>query len=140
MVVVVMVIPLPVMLLDTLLATNIAIAIVVLLTAMLVNEPLEFSVFPTLLLVTTLFRLALNVSTARLILSHGHGGKVVEAFGGFVVAGNLVIGLVIFSILVVIQFAVVTSGAGRVAEVGARFTLDAMPGKQMAIDADLNAG
>ena len=140
MVVVVMVIPLPVMLLDTLLATNIAIAIIVLLTAMLVNEPLEFSVFPTLLLVTTLFRLALNVSTARLILSHGQGGKVVEAFGGFVVAGNLVIGLVIFSILVVIQFAVVTSGAGRVAEVGARFTLDAMPGKQMAIDADLNAG
>jgi flagellar biosynthesis protein FlhA len=140
MVVVVMVIPLPVMLLDTLLATNIAIAIVVLLTAMLVREPLEFSVFPALLLVTTLFRLALNVSTTRLILSHGEGGKVIEAFGGFVVAGNLIIGLVIFAILVVIQFAVVTSGAGRVAEVGARFTLDAMPGKQMAIDADLNAG
>jgi flagellar biosynthesis protein FlhA len=140
MIIVIMVIPLPTMLLDTLLAGNIALAIVVLLTAMLVRHPLEFSVFPALLLVTTMFRLALNVSTTRLVLSTGHGGKVIEAFGGVVVAGNLVIGLVIFMILVVIQFSVVTAGAGRVAEVGARFTLDAMPGKQMAIDADLNAG
>jgi flagellar biosynthesis protein FlhA len=140
LIVIVMVVPLPTMLIDMLLATNLTIAILVLLTSMLVAEPLEFSVFPALLLVTTMFRLALNVSTTRLILSHGEGGKVIEAFGGFVVSGNLIIGLVIFVILVVIQFAVVTSGAGRVAEVGARFTLDAMPGKQMAIDADLNAG
>jgi flagellar biosynthesis protein FlhA len=140
LIVMVMIVPLPTMLIDLLIASNITIAILVLLTAMLVAEPLEFSVFPALLLVTTMFRLALAVSTTRLILSHGEGGKVIEAFGGFVVSGNLVIGLVVFLILVVIQFAVVTSGAGRVAEVGARFTLDAMPGKQMAIDADLNAG
>ena len=136
----VMVVPLPSGLLDLLLATNIAMAILILLTAMLVKEPLEFSVFPALLLVTTLFRLALNVSSTRLILRDGFGGKVIEAFGGFVVGGNMVIGLVIFLILVVIQFAVITNGAGRVAEVAARFTLDAMPGKQMAIDADLNSG
>ena len=140
MVVVVMVVPLPVVLLDMLLALNISLAIMILLTSMLVREPLEFSVFPSLLLVTTMFRLALNVSTTRLILSKGEGGKVIQAFGSIVVSGNLIIGLVIFVILVVIQFAVVTSGAGRVAEVGARFTLDAMPGKQMAIDADLNGG
>jgi flagellar biosynthesis protein FlhA len=140
MVVVVMVVPLPVMLIDTLLALNLSIAVMILLTSMLVREPLEFSVFPSLLLVTTMFRLALAVSTTRLILSKGEGGKVIHAFGTIVVSGNLIIGLVIFVILVVIQFAVVTSGAGRVAEVGARFTLDAMPGKQMAIDADLNAG
>jgi flagellar biosynthesis protein FlhA len=139
-IVVVMVIPLPVILLDTLLAASITIGIVILLTAMLVKEPLEFSVFPAVLLVTTLFRLALNVSTTRQILSTGDGGRVIEAFGSFVVGGNLIIGLVIFLILIVINFAVVTNGAGRVAEVGARFTLDAMPGKQMAIDADLNAG
>jgi flagellar biosynthesis protein FlhA len=139
-IVMVMVVPLPVMLIDMLLAANIAISIMVLLTSMLVREPLEFSVFPALLLVTTLFRLALNVSTTRLVLSSAEGGKLIEAFGGYVVAGNLVIGLVIFLILVVIQFAVVTNGSGRVAEVAARFTLDAMPGKQMAIDADLNAG
>ena len=136
----VMVIPLPHTLLDLLLATNLTLAVLILLTAMLVKEPLEFSVFPALLLVTTLFRLALNVSTTRLILRDGFGGKVIEAFGGFVVSGNMVIGLVIFLILVVIQFAVITNGAGRVAEVAARFTLDAMPGKQMAIDADLNGG
>ena len=140
LIVIVMVVPLPTVLLDVLLAANLALAIMILLTAMLVKEPLEFSVFPALLLVTTLMRLALNVSTTRLILSHGEGGKVIEAFGSIVVAGDLIIGLVVFLILVVIQFAVVTSGAGRVAEVGARFTLDAMPGKQMAIDADLNAG
>ncbi len=140
LVVLVMVVPLPAVLLDMLLALNIGLAIMILLTSMLVREPLEFSVFPALLLVTTMFRLALNVSTTRSILSNGDGGKVIEAFGSIVVSGNLIIGIVIFVILVVIQFAVVTSGAARVAEVGARFTLDAMPGKQMAIDADLNAG
>ncbi len=139
-IVVVMVIPMPALLIDIMIALNIAIALVAMLTSMIVDEPLEFSVFPALLLVTTLFRLALNISTTRLILSEGEGGAVIETFGGFVVGGNIVIGLVIFLILVVIQFAVVTSGAGRVAEVSARFTLDAMPGKQMAIDAELNAG
>ncbi|MDQ1672677.1 MAG: flagellar biosynthesis protein FlhA, partial [Frankiaceae bacterium] len=107
---------------------------------MLVTRALEFSVFPALLLVTTLVRLSLNVSSTRLILLHGDAGHVIEAFGNFVVGGNLVVGLVIFLILVVIQFSVITAGAGRVSEVTARFTLDAMPGKQMAIDADLNAG
>lgn len=139
-IVVVMVIPMPAMLIDIMIALNIAIALIAMLTSMIVDEPLQFSVFPALLLVTTLFRLALNISTTRLILSEGEGGAVIETFGGFVVGGNIVIGLVIFMILVVIQFAVVTSGAGRVAEVSARFTLDAMPGKQMAIDAELNAG
>ncbi len=139
-IVVVMVIPMPAMLIDIMIALNIAIALVAMLTSMIVDEPLQFSVFPALLLVTTLFRLALNISTTRLILSEGEGGAVIETFGGFVVGGNIVIGLVIFMILVVIQFTVVTSGAGRVAEVSARFTLDAMPGKQMAIDAELNAG
>lgn len=139
-IVVVMVIPMPAILIDVMIALNIAIALVAMLTSMIVDEPLQFSVFPALLLVTTLFRLALNISTTRLILSEGEGGAVIETFGGFVVGGNIVIGLVIFMILVVIQFTVVTSGAGRVAEVSARFTLDAMPGKQMAIDAELNAG
>ena len=113
---------------------------VILLVAIYTEEPLQFSVFPSLLLITTLFRLALNVSTSRLILLHGDAGSVVDSFGNFVVGGNLVVGLVVFLILVVIQFVVITNGAGRVAEVAARFTLDAMPGKQMAIDADLNAG
>jgi len=139
-IVVVMVIPMPAALIDVMIALNIAIALVAMLTSMIVDEPLQFSVFPALLLVTTLFRLALNISTTRLILSEGQGGAVIETFGGFVVGGNIVIGLVIFLILVVIQFVVVTSGAGRVAEVSARFTLDAMPGKQMAIDAELNSG
>src|SRR3954467_12545337 len=139
-IVVVMVVPLPTAVLDLLLAANIAMAVVILLTAMLVKDALDFSVFPALLLVTTLFRLSLNVSSTRLVLLHGFAGKVIEAFGHFVVGGNLVVGLVIFLILVVIQFAVITAGAGRVAEVTARFTLDAMPGKQMAIDADLNSG
>ena len=109
-------------------------------TTLYVKKALEFSVFPTLLLITTLFRLAINISVTRLILLHGDAGHVVEAFGNFVIGGNIVVGLVVFLILIVIQFVVVTNGAGRVAEVGARFTLDAMPGKQMAIDADLNAG
>ena len=106
----------------------------------MVNKPLDLSVFPALLLVATLFRLALNVSSTRLILLDADAGKVIEAFGKVVVGGNLVVGLVIFLILVVVQFVVITAGAGRVAEVSARFTLDAMPGKQMAIDADLNSG
>ena len=135
-----LIIPLPTVLLDLLLTVNIATAVVVLLVAIYTDDPMKFSVFPSLLLITTLFRLALNVSTSRLILLHGEAGSVVHSFGNFVVGGNLVVGLVIFLILVVIQFVVITNGAGRVAEVAARFTLDAMPGKQMAIDADLNAG
>ena len=110
------------------------------LATLYTTEPLQFSVFPSLLLVATLFRLGLNVSSTRLILLHGDAGEVISAFGSFVVGGNVVVGLVVFLILVVIQFVVITNGAGRVAEVAARFTLDAMPGKQMAIDADLNAG
>ena len=139
-VVLLLVVPLPAQVLDVLIVTNIALSLVVLLTSMYVKRPLDFSVFPSLLLVLTLFRLGLNVASTRLVLRDGYAGEVIDAFGHFVVGGSLVIGLVIFLILVVIQFAVITNGAGRVAEVGARFTLDAMPGKQMAIDADLNAG
>lgn len=139
-IVVMMVVPLPTPLIDFLLAVNIAMAVVILLTSLMIARPLEFSVFPTLLLVTTLFRLALNVSTTRLILSGGEPSEIISAFGGLVVGGNVVIGLVIFLILIVIQFAVVNTGAIRVAEVSARFVLDAMPGKQMAIDADMNSG
>ncbi|MGQ0843552.1 MAG: flagellar biosynthesis protein FlhA [Sporichthyaceae bacterium] len=139
-IVIMLVVPLPAVLLDVLIAANIAFSLLILLLAMQVSRPLDFAVFPSLILVATLFRLALNVSSTRLVLDDGYAGKVIEAFGHFVISGNLVIGLVIFLILVVIQFLVITNGAGRVAEVGARFTLDAMPGKQMAIDADLNAG
>src|SRR6059058_4182413 len=135
-----MVVPLPTVLLDMLLAINITGGVLILLVSMYVQKPLDFSVFPSLLLVATMFRLALNVSTTRLVLLHGYAGKVIESFGNVVIGGSVVVGLVIFLILVVIQFVVITNGAGRVAEVGARFTLDAMPGKQMAIDADLNAG
>ena len=135
-----LIVPLPSSLLDVLLTINIAASVTILLVAIYTNDPMSFSVFPSLLLITTLFRLALNVSTSRLILLHGDAGSVVHSFGGFVVGGNLIVGLVVFLILVVIQFVVITNGAGRVAEVAARFTLDAMPGKQMAIDADLNAG
>ncbi|GID25084.1 flagellar biosynthesis protein FlhA [Paractinoplanes brasiliensis] len=135
-----MVVPMPTVLLDTLIALNITAALLILLVSMFVQKPLDFSVFPALLLVATLFRLALNISATRLVLRDGDAGKVIHAFGSFVVGGNLVIGLVIFLILVIVQMVVVTKGAERVAEVGARFTLDAMPGKQMAIDADLNAG
>ncbi len=139
-VVLLLVVPLPAQMLDVLIVVNISLSLVVLLTSMYVKRPLDFSVFPSLLLVLTLFRLGLNVASTRLVLGDGYAGEVINAFGHFVVGGSLVIGLVIFLILVVIQFAVITNGAGRVAEVGARFTLDAMPGKQMAIDADLNAG
>jgi flagellar biosynthesis protein FlhA len=140
MIIVMMVVPLPTMLLDLLIALNISGALLILLVSMFVNKPLDFSIFPALLLVMTLFRLALNISATRLILRDGDAGKVIHAFGDFVVGGSLVIGLVIFMILIIVQMIVVTKGAERVAEVGARFTLDAMPGKQMAIDADLNAG
>ena len=140
LVVVMMIIPIPTMLLDVLLAGNIALGVVVLLTTFYVTSALEIAAFPTIILIATLFRLALNISTTRQILLTGYAGEVVNAFGFFVVGGNYVVGGVIFLILVVIQFMVITKGAERVAEVAARFTLDAMPGKQMAIDADLNAG
>lgn len=139
-IVVMMVIPLPSELLDLLLILNISLALTILLVSMYTKEVLEFSIFPTVLLITTLFRLALNVSTTRNILSEGEGGKVIETFGSFVVGGNQVVGFVVFLILIIIQFIVITKGSERVAEVAARFTLDAMPGKQMSIDADLNAG
>ncbi|TFD30058.1 flagellar type III secretion system protein FlhA [Cryobacterium sp. TMT1-62] len=135
-----LVVPVPAVLLDVLIIVNILLALVTLLTTMFVKKPLDFSVFPSLLLVATLFRLGLNVASTRLVLSDGYAGQVIAAFGDVAVGGSLIIGAVIFLILVVIQFVVVTKGAERVAEVGARFTLDAMPGKQMAIDADLNAG
>jgi flagellar biosynthesis protein FlhA len=139
-VVTMLIIPLPSMLLDLFITINISAALAVVVATMYLNKALDFSAFPSLLLLTTMFRLAINVSVTRLILTKGDAGSVVHDFGQFVVGGNVVIGLVIFLILVVIQFTVVTNGAGRVAEVAARFTLDAMPGKQMAIDADLNAG
>lgn len=138
--VVTMVVPIPPPLLDTLLALNITLAVLVLLAVLLLRDAIELSVFPSLLLITTLFRLALNVSSTRLILLDAYAGRVIDTFGGFVVGGSVIVGLVVFLILIIIQFAVITSGAGRVAEVSARFTLDAMPGKQMAIDADLSAG
>jgi len=139
-VVAMMVIPMPTALLDLLLALNIGFSVLLLLASLNARRALDISAFPSLLLIATLFRLALNVSSARLILAHGDAGKVIEAFGSFVIGSSLIVGLVVFLILVVIQFVVITQGATRVAEVAARFTLDAMPGKQMAIDADLNAG
>ena len=139
-IVLMLVVPMPAALMDLLIGLNLALALLVLLVAMQIRRPLDFAVFPSLLLIATLFRLALNVSSTRLVLTDGYAGKVIEAFGHIVIAGSLVVGLVIFVILTVVQFVVITNGAGRVAEVGARFTLDAMPGKQMAIDADLNAG
>ncbi|GIW55323.1 MAG: flagellar biosynthesis protein FlhA [Nitrospiraceae bacterium] len=141
----VMLLPLPRFVLDVLLSFNITLSIIILLVGMQVRKPLEFSVFPSVLLLVTLLRLSLNIASTRLILLHGNegpaaAGEVIRAFGNFVVGGNYTVGLVVFSILVIINFVVVTKGAGRVAEVAARFTLDAMPGKQMSIDADLNAG
>jgi flagellar biosynthesis protein FlhA len=140
LVVTMLVIPLPSAIIDMMITLNISGALAIVVATMYINKALEFSAFPTLLLLTTMFRLAINVSVTRLVLTSGNAGSVVADFGQFVVSGNVVIGLVIFLILIVIQFVVVTNGAGRVAEVSARFTLDAMPGKQMAIDADLNAG
>lgn len=140
-----MTLPMPPFLLDVLFTFNIALSIVVLLVAVYALRPLDFAVFPTILLVATLLRLALNVASTRVVLLHGHqgadaAGKVIEAFGAVVIGGNYAVGIVVFAILVIINFVVVTKGAGRISEVSARFTLDAMPGKQMAIDADLNAG
>ncbi|RNF38743.1 flagellar biosynthesis protein FlhA [Planococcus salinus] len=140
MIVVMMVIPLPPLLLDLLIMINISLAITIILVAMNTKEALQFSIFPTLLLLTTLFRLGLNVSTTRSILTNQTGGQVIETFGSFVVGGSAIIGILVFLILVIIQFLVITKGSERVAEVAARFTLDSMPGKQMSIDADLGAG
>src|SRR5712692_7602977 len=140
-----MIVPLPSALLDVMLTMNISLSLLTLFVTMYILKPVEFSVFPSLLPALTLCRLALNVASARLVLLRGHegpeaAGSVIHAFGSFVVGGNFVVGFVVFLILVVIQFVVITKGAGRIAEVAARFTLDAMPGKQMAIDAELNAG
>ncbi|MGV3593035.1 MAG: flagellar biosynthesis protein FlhA, partial [Gammaproteobacteria bacterium] len=140
-----MVLPLPPFMLDFLFTFNIALSLIILLASVYIRKPLEFGVFPTVLLVSTLLRLALNIASTRVVLMYGHeggdaAGKVIAAFGDFVVGGNFAVGLVVFAILVIINFVVVTKGAGRISEVTARFTLDAMPGKQMAIDADLNAG
>src|SRR4051794_17318880 len=140
LVVVMMIVPLPPALIDLAITLNISVALAIVTATLYLPKALDFAAFPSLLLLTTLFRLAINISVTRLILLHGDAGHVVKAFGNFVVGGNVAVGLVIFLILIVIQFVVITNGAGRVAEVAARFTLDAMPGKQMAIDADLNAG
>jgi flagellar biosynthesis protein FlhA len=135
-----LIIPIPAMLLDLLLAANITLAILILMVSMYLTHPLELSAFPGLLLLLTIFRLGLNVASTRLILGEGYAGEVISAFGSFVVKGNYVVGFIIFIILVIIQFVVIVKGSGRIAEVAARFTLDGMPGKQMAIDADMNAG
>lgn len=139
-IVLMIIIPLPKILLDLLLALNITLSIVIILITMFTTNVLQLSVFPTLLLVTTLFRLGLNISSTRLILTEADAGSIITAFGNFVIRGNYVVGIIIYLIIMIIQFMVITNGAGRVAEVSARFTLDAMPGKQMAIDADLNSG
>ena len=138
--VVLMIVPVPPWCLDMLLSVNITLALIILLVTLYTENALSFSVFPTLLLIVTLFRLSLNITGTRSILLHGYAGQVIEAFGNVVVGGNYAVGIVIFAILIIIQFVVITNGAGRVAEVAARFTLDAMPGKQLAVDADLNAG
>ena len=140
-----LILPLPPMALDVLFTFNISLSLIVLLVVVYTLRPLNFSSFPTVLLIATMLRLALNVASTRVMLADGHtgtdaAGQVIEAFGDFVVGGNYAVGLVVFAILVIINFVVVTKGAGRVSEVSARFTLDSMPGKQMAIDADLNAG
>ena len=142
---VVLILPLPPLLLDLALAISIILSVLILMTALFIHTPLEFSAFPTVLLISTMLRLALNLASTRLILAHGHegtqaAGHVIEAFGNFVMAGNFVIGIIVFTILVIVNFVVITKGSGRIAEVAARFHLDAMPGKQMAIDADLSAG
>src|SRR3954466_9950403 len=134
-IVLMLVVPLPAAMLDLLLGLNITCSMLILLCSLQIKRPLGFAAFPSLILIATLFRLSLNVSSTRLVLTDGYAGKVIEAFGPFVIGGSLGVGLVIFVILTIIQFVVTTNGAGRVAEVGARFTLDAMPGKQMAIDA-----
>ncbi|MEN6393554.1 MAG: FHIPEP family type III secretion protein, partial [Anaerolineaceae bacterium] len=135
-----MIVPLPSLVVDLLVVLNLGLSIGVMLLSMYIARPTDFSVFPSVLLLVTLFRLGLNISASRLILTSGDAGKVISTFGSLVVGGNYVIGVVIFLMLTIIQFVVITNGAGRVAEVAARFTLDAMPGKQLSIDADLNAG
>ncbi len=142
---VVLIFPLPALLLDLLLAVSIILSVLILMTGLFIENPLEFTVFPTVLLITTMLRLALNLASTRLILGHGHegtaaAGHVIEAFGQFVMGGNFLIGIIVFAILIIVNFIVITKGSGRIAEVAARFSLDAMPGKQMAIDADLSAG
>jgi flagellar biosynthesis protein FlhA len=142
---VVLILPLPAIVLDLFLAVSITLSVLILMTALFIQAPLEFSAFPTVLLISTMLRLSLNLASTRLILSHGHegtaaAGHVIEAFGNFVMSGNFVIGIIVFAILVIVNFVVITKGSGRIAEVAARFHLDAMPGKQMAIDADLSAG
>ena len=139
-IVLMIIIPMPPFILDILIAVNITISVMILLITIFSTEVLQFSIFPSILLITTLFRLALNVSSTRLILSKADGGSIIKAFGEFVIGGNYVVGVIIFLIIVIIQFLVITNGSGRVSEVSARFTLDAMPGKQMSIDADLNSG
>ena len=140
-----MVLPLPVIMLDTFFVLNIVTSLLILMVALHTNRPLDFSSFPSLLLIATVLRLGLNVASTRVVLGEGHNGpdaagKMIEAFGAFVIAGNYAVGIFVFVILVIINLVVITRGAGRISEVSARFTLDAMPGKQMAIDADLNAG
>ena len=145
LIVVLLIVPIPTMVLDLLLAISIMSSVLILMTALLIKKPLDFAVFPTVLLVATLFRLGLNLASTRLVLSHGHegtasAGQIIEAFGNLMMSGSFVIGLIVFAILLVVNFVVITKGSTRIAEVSARFTLDSMPGKQMAIDADLNAG
>src|SRR6195952_4503477 len=142
---VVLILPLPPILLDLALAISITLSVLILMTSLFIHAPLEFSAFPTILLISTMLRLSLNMASTRLILAHGHegtaaAGHVIEAFGNFVMSGNFVIGIIVFTILVIVNFVVITKGSGRIAEVAARFHLDSMPGKQMAIDADLSAG
>ena len=137
LVVIMMIVPLPTASISLFVTLNIAGALAIIASTMYIQRALDFAAFPSLLLLTTMFRLAINVSVTRLVLTEGDAGSVIHAFGSFVVGGNVLVGMVVFLILVVIQFVVITNGAGRVAEVAARFTLDAMPGKQMAIDSDL---
>src|SRR3954469_19738772 len=144
-IIVLLILPIPPFLLDILLSLSITSAILILMTSLMIRRPLEFTAFPTVLLVTTLFRLGLNLASTRLILGHGQdgvggAGHVIQAFGQLMMQGNYVIGVIVFAILVLVNFVVVTKGSGRIAEVAARFTLDSMPGKQMAIDADLSSG
>jgi flagellar biosynthesis protein FlhA len=141
----VLIFPMPAWLLDISLAFSITVSILILMVVLFIEKPLDFSSFPTVLLLVTMLRLALNLASTRLILTHGHegtdaAGHVIQAFGGFIMGGNYVIGIIVFAILVLVNFVVITKGSGRIAEVSARFSLDAMPGKQMAIDADLSAG
>ena len=139
-VVLLIIIPVDSRIIDIFLSANIALSILILLISMFIEEPLEFSAFPSVLLISTVYRLALNMSTTRLILTKGDAGNVVAAFGDFVIQGDAIVGFIMFLIIIIVQFLVITKGSERVSEVAARFTLDAMPGKQMAIDADLNAG